>query len=57
MKEITRERKKDKRLLTEVSGGRWLKEQMATIMTQGKRAFDEFAIKVGPILAETNFFF
>ena len=53
MKEITRERKKDKRLLTEVSGGDWLKDQMATIMTQGKRAFDECAMKVGRMLAET----
>lgn len=53
MKEITRERKNAKRLLEEVSGGEWLKEQMAQIITQGKRAFDECAIKVGRMLAES----
>lgn len=52
MKEITRERKKAKRLF-EVSGGEWLKEQMIQIMTHGKRAFDESALKVGRMLAET----
>ena len=53
MKEITRERKNAKRLLEGVSGGEWLKGQMVQIITQGKRAFDECAIKVGRMLAES----
>ena len=53
MKEITRERKKNKRLLAEVSGGEWLKEQMVEVVTQGKKALDECAMKVGRMLAET----
>ena len=53
MKEITRERKNAKRLLEGVSGGEWLKGQMVQVMTQGKRAFDECAMKVGRMLAET----
>lgn len=53
MKEITRERKNAKRLLEGVSGGEWMKEQMVQIITQGKRAFDECAIKVGRMLAES----
>lgn len=53
MKEITRERKKAKRLLSEVSGGEWLKEQMANVITEGKKAFDECALKVGRMLAES----
>lgn len=52
MKEITRERKNAKRLL-EVSGGEWLQKQMVNIVTQGKKAFDECAMKVGRMLAET----
>jgi len=53
MRGITRERKKAKRLFEGVSGGDWLKEQMVTIITQGKRAFDECALQVGRMLAET----
>jgi transposase-like protein len=53
MQEITRERKKAKRLLSEVSGDGWLKDQMMNIMTQGKRAFDECSMKIGRMLAET----
>ncbi len=53
MKEITRERKKAKRLLQGVSGGEWLKGQMASVITEGKKAFDECALKVGRMLAES----
>lgn len=53
MKAITRERKNAKRLLAGVSGGEWMREQMIQVMTQGKRAFDECAIKVGRMLAES----
>lgn len=53
MRAITRERKKNKRLLLEVSGGEWLKGEMVKIITQGKRAFDECAMKMGVMLAET----
>lgn len=53
MKAITRERKKAKRLLSEISGGEWLREEMVNIITRGKRAFDECAMKMGVMLAET----
>ena len=53
MRAITRERKNAKRLLEGISGGEWLKGEMATIMTQGKKAFDECAMKVGRMLAES----
>ncbi len=56
MKAITRERKKNKRLLTEVSGGEWLKERMVNIITQGKRAFDESAMKMGRMMVESFFY-
>lgn len=53
MKEITRERKNAKRLLSEVSGEGWLAEQLVGIVTNGKKAFDECAIKVGRMLVES----
>lgn len=53
MKEITRERKKAKRLLSEMGGDQWLKEQMGKIITDGKRAFDQCAMELGRMLAET----
>lgn len=53
MKVITRERKKAKRLLSEVSGGEWLQEQMINIVTEGKAAFDACAMKMGQMLAES----
>ena len=56
MKEITKERKKNKKLLAEVSGGEWLKDQMLNMMTQGKRALDECAMKMGRMLVETIFY-
>ena len=56
MREITRERKNAKRLFEEVSGGEWLKEQMVQVITQGKRAFDDCAMKVGRMLAESFFY-
>jgi len=40
----------------EVSGEGWLREQMGEIMTQGKRALDECALRVGRMLAETIFY-
>lgn len=56
MKVITRERKNAKRLFSEVSGGKWLKGQMMSIMTEGKKAFDECAMKMGRMLAEAIFY-
>lgn len=53
MKSVTRERKKAKKLLGGLSGGEWLKEQMVNVMTEGKKALDECALKVGRMLAET----
>ena len=52
MKEITRERKNAKRLLAELSGGEWMKEQMVRIIIEGKSAFDACALKMGRMLAE-----
>lgn len=56
MKNITRERKKAKRLFSEVSGGEWMKGQMINIVTEGKKAFDVCAMKMGRMLAETIFY-
>lgn len=53
MKNITRERKNAKRLFLEVSGGEWMKGQMINIVTEGKKAFDAYAMKMGRMLAET----
>ena len=53
MKRITRERKNAKRLFSKVSGGEWMKEQMVCIVTEGKKAFDACALKMGRMLAET----
>ncbi len=53
MKVITRERKKAKRLLSEVSGGEWLQKQMINIVTEGKTAFDACAMKMGQMMAES----
>lgn len=53
MKGITRERKKAKRLLSEIAGGGWLMGQMGEIITHGKRAFDQCAMELGRMLAET----
>lgn len=53
MKEITVQRKNAKKLLTEVSGGEWMKGQMISIVTEGKKAFDACAMKMGRMLAET----
>ena len=53
MKEITRERKNAKKLFSEVSGGEWMKGQMINIVTEGKKAFDACAMKMGRMLAET----
>lgn len=53
MKEITRERKKNKRLFTEVSSDDWLKGKMMNIIREGKKAFDECSFEIGRMLAET----
>jgi transposase-like protein len=53
MKEITRERKNANRFFTRFGRGEWLKERMVNIITHGKRAFDECAMEVGRMLAET----
>lgn len=53
MKEITRRRKNAKRLFAGVSGGEWMKEQMVSIVTEGKKTFDACAMKMGRMLAET----
>lgn len=53
MREITRERKNANRFFAQFSRGEWLKGQMVNIITQGKRAFDECAMTVGRMLAET----
>lgn len=52
MRGITRERKKAKRLLSEIAGGEWLMGQMGEIITHGKRAFDQCAMDLGRMLAE-----
>ena len=53
MKRITRERKNAKRLFSKISGGEWMQEQMINIVTEGKKAFDACALKMGRMLAET----
>ena len=53
MKEITRERKNAKRLFSDIEGGDWMKGQMVNIVTEGKKAFDACAMKMGRMLAET----
>ena len=53
MSGITRERKNAKRLLSEMAGGRWLMGQMWEMITHGKRAFDQCAMELGRMLAET----
>ncbi len=56
MREVTRERKKTKEYLSEVGGGEWLKGEMMRIAREGKRAFDECALKMGRMMAETIFY-
>jgi transposase-like protein len=53
MREITRERKNANRFFAQFSRGEWLRGQMANVITQGKRAFDDCAMQVGRMLAET----
>ena len=53
MKAITRERKNANRFFAQFSKGEWLQRQMTNVITQGKRAFDECAMNVGRMLAES----
>lgn len=53
MKEITKERKNANGFFAQFSRGEWLKGQMMNVITQGKRAFDDCAMQVGRMLAET----
>lgn len=53
MREITRERKNANKFFAQFSRGEWLRGQMVNVITQGKRAFDECAMKVGRMLAES----
>lgn len=53
MRAITRERKNANRFFAQFSRGERLRGQMMNVLTQGKRAFDEYSMKVGRMLAET----
>ena len=53
MREITRERKNANRFFAQFSRGELLRGQMVNVITQGKKAFDECAMKVGRMLAES----
>lgn len=53
MKEETRKRKQFVKKFKEATGDGWLVGKMYQVMTDGKKAFDSFALEMGKLLAET----
>src|ERR1700730_2146202 len=53
MKEETRKRKQFIKKFKEATGDSWLVGKMYQVMTDGKKAFDSFALEMGKLLAET----